>query len=165
MSCNAIDENDEKNSGDGRKTIFKDHAKTSQFTEINWSRKSKRVSLGGLRYCNVGDGWVSKSCRLHGSLCMRQKSENSDRFCAQRLCCKVNQNMQMLEGLHKRIVTRRMSAEVSTLSLAIGAYMRRVEWLDCRHCRLRLGLACAMSRGCMFQGSSGYAQCRERQVT
>lgn len=39
----------------------------------------------------------------------------------------LNQDTPKVKGMHERVTARKMSTEISTSSLLIGSYMRRVE--------------------------------------
>lgn len=56
--------------------------------------------------------------------------ESRDRHCVKWALCEINQDISKAKRLHKRICTRKMSAEMSTASLAIGADMCCVERLE-----------------------------------
>lgn len=66
---------------------------------------------------------------------MQQKSENSDFYRERQACCELDQGMLEPEGLHERVATWRMSAQISISFLAREAYMRRIERMKCRHRR------------------------------
>lgn len=57
---------------------------------------------------------------------MEHKSESSDRYRTQRASGEISQDKQKEGGLHERVASRNVNIEMSTSSLLIGAYMRRV---------------------------------------
>lgn len=63
---------------------------------------------------------------------MPQKSEYSEFYCTRRICYEIDQDTQKAEGLDERIASERVSTEGSTSSLAIVAYVRRVESINSR---------------------------------
>lgn len=92
-----------------------------------------------------------KLCQWHGSLCMRNYSESSYRYETQRSCSEMNQDAPKVESLQEKITTRRMSTEISTSTLAIGANMRRVAAPICRQGYLQWWPTSGVSRARVLQ--------------
>lgn len=67
------------------------------------------------------------SCRWHGSLGSRQKSESYDYYLVLQACGDRNPDMPKARGLHERLTESTMSTKTFITWLAIEAFMRGVK--------------------------------------